>query len=165
MAELETRNATFRLTPLAFEYTGEEWIRSELSLRMVVDRQKLLVAPQPTPTISLHSYHRFLKGAQCFLDSSALERLDLLEETEPFVFVPTEIDFEFAILDVDLSPDGDGEITCRVMLRIDRASPTYMGCTMPVEASQFSHFLKTLERELEQVVRQQSASLLVAAEV
>jgi len=163
MAELRTAHSTFRLTPLGFEFPDEEWMRSELSVRLVVNRQELLVKPERIPTLPLRSYQQLLAGARNFLDSCAAGGDDLFDDPEPFVFVPTELDFEFALLDAELSPDGEGEVTIRVMIRVGRTTPAYVGSTLSVDASQFRRFLNTLEEEIEQIVRQRAASAFVTA--
>ncbi len=165
MAELRAENVTFRLKPLGFEFPGEEWIRSDLSLLLAVNRQRLLIQPKHTPTLSLQSYQKLLVSARDFLDSCATEFGDLFDDTEPFVFVPPELNFELALLDTDLSTDGEGEVTIRVMIRVDETSSASIGSTFSVDTSQFRWFLNTLEEEIEQIVRQRTASAFVVAEV
>ncbi|HRJ42052.1 MAG: hypothetical protein KJZ86_03380 [Caldilineaceae bacterium] len=165
MAELKTDQSIFRLTPLALEFPGEEWIRSELSLRLIVNRQAVLVKPQSVPTLSRRSYRQLVTGARNFLDSCAAGDDDIFDDREPFVFVPTELDFEFALLDGDISENGEGEVTVRVMIRMERNKSAYVGGTLSVDVSQFRRFLNTLEAEIEQMVYQKASSAFVTAEV
>ena len=101
-----------------------------------------------------------------FLDFLIEAEDNFFEDAEPFVFVPTELDFEFSLLDADLSPDGEGEVTARVMIRVDdQAKPAYVGSTFSVEASQVRRFLNALEIEIVQIAHPQVSSVFVAATV
>jgi len=164
MAKLKTEQLTFHLMPLEFEIPGEGWIRSELFLRILVNRQTLLLQPQRAPTLSLSDYRRFVTGVRHFLDFSMEAEDDLFENTEPFVFVPAELDFEFSLLDGDLSPDGEGEVTVCVMIRVDdQAKPAYVGGTFVVDASKVRDFLNALETKIEQIAHRQGSSAFATA--
>ena len=166
MAELKTEQFTFHWMPLEFEFPGEGWIRSELFLRILVNRQTLLLQPQRAPTLSLSDYRRFVTGVRHFLDFSMVTEDNLFEETDPFVFVPAELDFEFSLLDGDLSPDGEGEVTVCVMIRVDdQAKPAYVGGTFSVEASQLRRFLDGLETKIDRIAHRQVSSAFVTAAV
>lgn len=166
MAKLKTEQFTFHLMPLEYEFPAESWIRGELFLRLLVNRQTLLVQPQRAPTLSLHDYRRLVTGVRHFLDFSMESEDNLFEDTEPFVFVPAELDFEFSLLDADLSPDGEGEVTVRVMIQVDnQAKPAYVGGAFSVEASQLRRFLNALEIEIDQIAHRQVSSAFVRVEV
>lgn len=166
MAELKTEQFIFHLMPLEFEFPDESWIRSELFLRLLINRQTLLVQPKRASTLSLRDYRRFVTSVRDFLDFSMVTEDNLFEETDPFIFVPAELDFEFSLLDADLSPDGEGEVTARVMIRVDdQTKPAYVGGTFSVEVSQVRRFLNILEIEIDQIAHQQAALAFVTAEI
>ncbi len=166
MAKLKTEQFTFHLMPLEFEIPGEEWIRSDLLLRILVNRQTLLVQPQRTPTLALNDYRRLITSARHFLDFANEDDGDLFGDTESFVFVPAELDFEFSLLDADLSPNGEGEVTVCVMIREDdQPKPVYVGGKFSVEASDVRQFINALEIEIDQIAQQKAALAFVTAEI
>lgn len=165
MAEIKTQYCTFRLTPLAWEYANESWIRSELSLTLNGRGQQLHLQPKTTPTLTLHSYRNLLDGTRKFVDSNVTSDGDLFSEVETFLFVPPELDFEFAVLEADLSPDAEGEISIRVMIRVGEDESALMGSTFSVNAFYLKRFLDRLEQELNQIAEKQSESSLAIAEV
>lgn len=165
MAEIKTQHCTFLLTPLEWEHAGESWIRSELSLLLEAMGQQMRLRPKNSPTLSLHSLRTLLAGARTFLDSLAVDSDDLFAETEPFQFVPTELDFEFALLEGELSPAGEGEVTLRVMIRTGAGNSGLIGSTFTIDAFHLRRFLDGLEQEINRIAHGQPESFLVTAEV
>lgn len=160
MAEIKSAHTTFRLTPLAVEFPGEEWIVSDISLRIDNKRQSVLWRPLPHPTILRSDYHRLSTGIRRFINRlAAVDSDTLFEEVEPFVFLPLELDFEFACLDGDISLDGEGEVTIRVMLNTNGTGESkqseYVGSTFNIRAVQLQRFLNDLEKEVDAIVQQQ----------
>lgn len=160
MAEIKSAHTTFRLIPLALESSSEEWIISDVSLRIDNNRQSVLWRPIPHPTIRRNEYRKLVIGIRRFVERLAATGSDnLFEEVEPFFFVPLELDFEFECLDGELSPNGDGEITLRVMINTNSRKPEYVGSTVSISATQLQHFLNDLEEETAAIFQQIEAAL------
>ena len=160
MAEIKSAHTTFRLIPLALESSNEEWIISDVSLRIDNNRQSVLWRPIPHPTILRNEYRKLVIGIRRFVERlTATDSDNLFEEVEPFFFVPLELDFEFECLDGELSPDGDGEITLRVMINTNSRKPEYVGSTISISTTQLQHFLTDLEEETTAVFQQVEAVL------
>ena len=161
MAEIKSAHTTFRLIPLSVEFSGEEWIVSDITLRMGNKRQSVVWRAEPHSTILRSDYRRLSTGIRRFINSlTTIESDNFLEEVEPFVFLPLELDFEFACLDGDISADGDGEVTVRVMLNTDGTSESkqseYMGSTFSIPTARLQRFANNLEEEIDAVVQNQT---------
>jgi hypothetical protein len=164
MAEIKSARTTFRLTPLSVEFPGEDWIVSDISLRMDNKGQSIIWQSVPKSTIRPNDYQRLANGIRHFISHLVAVNSDnLFGEIEPFIFVPLELSFEFACLEGDLSPDGEGEVTIRVMintmLNTDRTDESkqseYVGSTFSIKNARLQRFLNDLEEEVDAVVQKQ----------
>jgi hypothetical protein len=160
MATLSTLSMSWTILPLTPRFEGKwQWIETESSLTIKVGEQELEIKPPNNLTILYADFMRFDEGIRKFVQmlSNIPENSPIVGTSiVPFDFVPLELDFEFSCLNGEVSSDGQGEVTLRIMFNLENVSRAlnseYVGCTTNVDAQQLLNFLDELERDIKRCV-------------
>jgi hypothetical protein len=156
MANLISVNSSFLLSPQNLLYDNDkyQWIRTECTLTLSIKEQTLLLQSKPYSCIQKSNFLLLIAGVRNFVEQLRARGaiIDSRRAIAEFLFVPLELDFEFACLNGDISEDGEGEVTLRIMLNLgtidESLSSEYVGGIMNVSLATLLTFIDTLEAEV-----------------
>ena len=156
MATLSSSRISWTILPLNPKFEGKwKWIETQSSLTIKVGEQELKIKPPNNLSLLYADFVRFNEGIRKFirlLSNTPEGSPPIGTSIAPFEFVPLELDFEFSCLNGEVSADGQGEITLRIMFNLENVSRAlnseYAGCMTNIDAQQLLNFLDDLEREV-----------------